>query len=78
MAVVTAQVSLPCCHTYTKELFTQWPPGMWEWKLEVCFLPMVSVFLSLWRNSIFLPVFLCCREWIRSLGRGWRKATHWV
>lgn len=52
----------------------QWTPGGWEWRFEVCFLPMLFCLSVSAEGSIFLPVFVCCREWTRSLGRVGREA----
>lgn len=49
---------LPRCPCFAvihrqKDLFTQWPPGRSEWKLEVCFLAVVSFCLCGGAPSFF-------------------------
>lgn len=43
-------------HIDKRTFFTQWPPGRWEWKLEVCFLAVVSVSVEELHLSSSVPL----------------------
>lgn len=70
-------LTLLLSHT-DKGLFTQQPPGRWEWKLEVCFLPVLSFCLSVSVEVHLSSSVPLLRGMDQKPGRGWREPPHWI